>query len=68
MAKEKYFTIVGRMAEEKYFTVVFKGDIKDLDFNPLKCWTPYGEPVACCDYDAFSEIDKMQESVDGDYK
>lgn len=56
------------MPEEKFFTVVFKGDIKDLDFNPLKCWTPYGEPVAVAAYNALDEIDRMQESIDGDYK
>lgn len=30
----------------QFFTIVFKGDIRKLDFNPLKAQTIFGEPVA----------------------
>lgn len=52
--------------EHKFFTVVFKGDISALDFNPLNCWTPFGEPVAARDGDAIKEDDTAEQFFDNE--
>ena len=46
------------------FTLIFKGDIRDLKFNPLFEQTVFGE---CCGMgvgDAFAENERLQEEID----
>ena len=56
------------MAEDKFFTVVFKGDVEALRFNLLTFRTPYGQAVEVAAYDALVELNKLEESIDGDYR
>lgn len=48
------------MSDEQYFTIVFKGDIRKLDFNPLKTTTIYGEPVAASVGNALDKIEAFE--------
>lgn len=50
---------------EQYFTLVFKGDIRKLDFNPLKTEAGvYGLPWAAGKGNAFDEIESLHDEMD----
>ena len=49
---------------DKFFTVVFRGDIRDLAFNPMKAETIFGAVEAVSDGDA---LEKAEDEEDFDY-
>lgn len=46
--------------EELYFTVVFKTNGRKLDFNPLKCETPFGPVEAVMVGHALNRLDAYE--------
>lgn len=42
------------------FTVVFDGDVKDLEGNPHRYQTPFGDPVAISVGDLVQEVDRLE--------
>lgn len=45
------------------FTVVFDGDVKDLEFNPLRYQTDYGDPAAIAEGDKIEECDRLRAAL-----
>lgn len=52
------------MSDRTCFAIVFEGDITKLGFNPLKCETPYGKPIASGMGNPFGVIENVYEVED----
>lgn len=50
--------------DDKYFTIVFKGHIRELDFNPATAKTIFGEVVASGVGNAFEKIEKLEAELE----
>ena len=46
------------------FTLVFKGNIAQVNGNPMKIKTPFGIAIASCAGDAIEESDRLRDALD----